>query len=656
MPMLTKSKFKLACECPTKLSYVDDKGYENTSMDDTFLEALADGGYQIGELVKAYHPEGLNIEALDKEESLAQTNELLKRNNVIIFEAAIQYGSMFIRVDMLKKQGNEIELYEVKAKSYDITKDGDFKNKTKGYQSGWMPYLLDIAFQWFVTKKAFPQNSIDCFLTLVDKRATAKTDGINQKFKVTEDKKNRKRVVTCNYLSQQDLSTNFLTHRHVMPVIKDLFEGANAFTIPNCPGETLEQNINQLANLYEQHIRIAPVIGSKCKKCEFKVKSNPELKDGFKQCWKEELRWSDKDFEQPTVLDIWNYRKADALVKERRIHFKDLTEEDFGLSGEETNFALLPKERQWLQVEKVINNDGSAFFDSDGLKKEMATWEWPLHMIDFETNTVALPFFKGMHPYETIAFQFSHHVIYKDGRVEHAGEFLNTKPGEFPNFAFIRALKAQLEKDEGSIFRYSNHENTVLCAIHRQLQVSDDVDKEELMRFIETITNKKDKKKGFLWRGDRDMIDLWDLVKKYYYDPATKGSNSIKAVLPAVLNQSQFLQKKYGEPIYGSEEIPSFNFKKFTWLKRDSESSNIIDPYKQLPRMFEDINELDFELLSGDDELNNGGLALTAYAKCQFTEMSDYERNELEKGLLKYCELDTLAMVMIVEAWMDWIN
>ena len=35
-------------------------------------------------------------------------------------------------------------------------------------------------------------------------------------------------------------------------------------------------------------------------------------------------------------------------------------------------------------------------------------------------------------------------------------------------------------------------------------------------------------------------------------------------------------------------------------------------------------------------ELNNGGIALTAYAKMQFTEMSDYERNAIQKALLKY--------------------
>ena len=56
-------------------------------------------------------------------------------------------------------------------------------------------------------------------------------------------------------------------------------------------------------------------------------------------------------------------------------------------------------------------------------------------------------------------------------------------------------------------------------------------------------------------------------------------------------------------------------------------------------------------LFSKDDELKNGGAALMAYARMQFEIMSDYEREELHTALLKYCELDTLAMVMIVEAW-----
>lgn len=47
---------------------------------------------------------------------------------------------------------------------------------------------------------------------------------------------------------------------------------------------------------------------------------------------------------------------------------------------------------------------------------------------------------------------------------------------------------------------------------------------------------------------------------------------------------------------------------------------------------------------------------VTAYARMQFEEMSDFERAEIQTALLKYCELDTLAMVMIYEGWVDMLK
>ncbi len=47
---LTKSRFKLALECPTKLYYTAKAEYGNTKEHDEFLQALAEGGFQVGEL------------------------------------------------------------------------------------------------------------------------------------------------------------------------------------------------------------------------------------------------------------------------------------------------------------------------------------------------------------------------------------------------------------------------------------------------------------------------------------------------------------------------------------------------------------------------------------------------------------------------------
>jgi hypothetical protein len=54
-------------------------------------------------------------------------------------------------------------------------------------------------------------------------------------------------------------------------------------------------------------------------------------------------------------------------------------------------------------------------------------------------------------------------------------------------------------------------------------------------------------------------------------------------------------------------------------------------------------------------QIYQDGAAAVAFAKMQFTEMSDMERKALRKALLQYCELDTLAMLMIWEHWMNSI-
>ena len=102
---LTKSRFKLAMECPTKLYYTGKKEYINQNIDDSFLLALAEGGFQVGELAKHYFAGGYDIETLDYDEALRETNELLLKDNVIIYEAAISYEKFFIRTDILVKEG-----------------------------------------------------------------------------------------------------------------------------------------------------------------------------------------------------------------------------------------------------------------------------------------------------------------------------------------------------------------------------------------------------------------------------------------------------------------------------------------------------------------------------------------------------------------------
>ena len=85
MRYLTKSRFRQAIECPTKLYYTKkDNIYANVKLDDNFLKTLADGGFQVEELARLHYPNGVLIEddrsAKDYyEHSLIITNKHLQK-------------------------------------------------------------------------------------------------------------------------------------------------------------------------------------------------------------------------------------------------------------------------------------------------------------------------------------------------------------------------------------------------------------------------------------------------------------------------------------------------------------------------------------------------------------------------------------------------
>ena len=57
------------------------------------------------------------------------------------------------------------------------------------------------------------------------------------------------------------------------------------------------------------------------------------------------------------------------------------------------------------------------------------------------------------------------------------------------------------------------------------------------------------------------------------------------------------------------------------------------------------------------ENIADGGPALTSYSKIQYVDMTAKQREQITQGLLRYYELDTLAMVMIYERFRnDIIN
>ena len=434
---------------------------------------------------------------------MEETKLLFERENVTIAESAFRYGNLFVRADILEKRGNEITLIEVKAKSWNPQEDS-FVDKKNKVRSAIRPYVYDVAFQKYVIVKAlqelYPQQEfvVKARLMMADKSRVATIDGLNQMFRICTADNGRTFIdvdaQARDMAGATPESERVLRAFDVDELCDRIISGdvAEQGAPDWMEGMTFEPFVAKMSALYCDRVQASDFrLGSKCFSCPFyKTASDAsEKRDGYMECWKEKAHFSDQDFTRPLLKDLsGQYIRKDKMVGSGKYFMAELTTDDIPRSTGKCPDGLDHLQRKWLQIAVATQNtslqkefvsflNDGIYLDTDGLKDTMAEWKFPLHFIDFETSGVALPFYKGMKPYEPVAFQFSHHKVeLTEGNgysVSHANQYINTEKGFFPNFQFVRELKNALEGDEGTIFRYSNHENTILCKIHEQLGQSE---------------------------------------------------------------------------------------------------------------------------------------------------------------------------------------
>jgi hypothetical protein len=125
----------------------------------------------------------------------------------------------------------------------------------------------------------------------------------------------------------------------------------------------------------------------------------------------------------------------------------------------------------------------------------------------------------------------------------------------------------------------------------------------------------------------------------------------------AVMQSSDYLKRRYSKPIYGAKGgIRSLNFADQLWWQEVDGA--VVDLYRLLPPVFTDLPRevVDAPEVNDDLEIAQGGAATTAHARLQFEDVAMQERTSIEAALLRYCELDTLTMVMVMvyEAFLSW--
>jgi len=168
------------------------------------------------------------------------------------------------------------------------------------------------------------------------------------------------------------------------------------------------------------------------------------------------------------------------------------------------------------QIQKECEAIGQAHVNRGGLADFLNTLQYPLHYLDFETFSPAVPMFYGTRPYQAIPFQFSLHVVKSDRSNPEHFSFL-ARGTDDPRPAFLTELKKALD-NAGSIVAYNQgFEEGILKELAQAFPEYDN--------WVNQVRSK--------------FVDLLAPFRKFhYYHPAQQGSASLKSLLPALTGKS----------------------------------------------------------------------------------------------------------------------
>lgn len=190
---LSKSQYIRGLQCHKSLWLYKNKP-ELRDIPNQAQESLFNTGYDVGELAKKLFPNGeeIKFDATNFDGMVSKTKELIENGTEIIYEATFKENGIFAMADILVKNGNAWDIYEVKA-STDV----------KEY------HLNDASIQWYALSNAIDLNR--AYIVHINNKYVRKGElAINELFTVvdvTDEVQNRQYQIPFN-LEQMDQMLN----------------------------------------------------------------------------------------------------------------------------------------------------------------------------------------------------------------------------------------------------------------------------------------------------------------------------------------------------------------------------------------------------------------------------------------------------------------
>ena len=203
--------------------------------------------------------------------------------------------------------------------------------------------------------------------------------------------------------------------------------------------------------------------------------------------------------EEEPIMDLYRMRFSDKLKYYRQglVTYDDIKNE-----------KLTPVRR--IQVDSVLAN--TPHIEADKIKEFLDTLTYPMYFLDFETMQQVVPEYDGTKVYQQITFQYSLHIIEKEG-----GELIHKEHLGISGTDPRRALAEQLCQDIPMNVCTLAYNKAFECTRIKELA-------EWYPDLAEHLLNIKD--------NIKDLLDPF--AAGYYYLPTMGGSFSIKVVLPSL--------------------------------------------------------------------------------------------------------------------------
>lgn len=200
------------------------------------------------------------------------------------------------------------------------------------------------------------------------------------------------------------------------------------------------------------------------------------------------------------VLDLYDDKKDRGwdLLKRGVLTIADIPD-DYSLSAKQ-------------QIQRATAISGKPHINTTQVQSFLKGLQHPLHFLDFETFSTAIPMYDGTKPYEQIPFQFSLHIIHKAGEKPEHRKFLAEGKND-PRSEFMRHCKQAIEPTGSIMVFNATFEKQRLKECAKLLP--------EYERWVSVLNTR--------------IVDLLNPFKAFnYYHPDQCGSASMKSVLPAL--------------------------------------------------------------------------------------------------------------------------